>query len=85
MGSKTVGISDEIHILLVKTQTEIFEKSRATVRISDLANLAIEHGIGKVREKYGVSKPVEMPIKNSGKPGIMIIEEDAEIARELNI
>ena len=73
MGSKTVAISDEIHILLVKTQTEIFEKKRATVRLSDLTNLAIECGIGTVRERYGIA---EISKKDSKKPEIVAIEEN---------
>ena len=62
---KTVAISDDIHILLVKTQTEIFEKSRATVRIADLTNLAIKYGIDKARKIYGIDKPVEMFTQNN--------------------
>ena len=74
---KTVAISDDIHILLVKTQTEIFEKSRATVRIADITNLAIECGINRAREIYGINKPVEIPTRNNKKP--KIIEDNVDV------
>ena len=50
--SKTVAISDDIHILITKKQTEMFEKYRITTRISDLVNLAIKFGIDNAIEAY---------------------------------
>jgi hypothetical protein len=43
--SKTVAISDDLHTIIMKKKTELFEKHRVTVRISDLTDLAIKFGI----------------------------------------
>lgn len=50
--SKTVAISDEMHIIITKKQTEIFEKYRVTARISDLVDKAIKFGIDNAAEAY---------------------------------
>lgn len=48
--AKTVAISDDVHILITKKQTEIFEKYRVTVRISDLTNTLLKNSIDRSEE-----------------------------------
>lgn len=52
--SKTVAISEDTHLLIVKKQTEIFEKYRVSVRISDLANTILRKFIDRAEEVLGL-------------------------------
>jgi hypothetical protein len=49
---KTVAISDDIHTLVSKKKTELFEKYKISVRIADLVNKSIKHGIDKAYEEF---------------------------------
>lgn len=46
--SKTVAISDDIHILITEKQLELFKKYRVSVKIADLTEAAIKYGINNV-------------------------------------
>lgn len=46
--SKTVAISDDIHILITEKQLELFKKYRISVKISDITEAAIKYGIDNV-------------------------------------
>jgi hypothetical protein len=48
--AKTIAISDDVHILITKKKTEIFEKYRISVRISDLTNLILRNGVDRSEE-----------------------------------
>ena len=50
--SKTVAISEDIHTSIVKKKTDMFEKYGVTVRIADLADLAIELGIDSAADAF---------------------------------
>lgn len=49
---KTVAISDDMHTLVSKKKTELFEKYRISVRISDIVDKSIGHGIDKACEEF---------------------------------
>ncbi len=46
--SKTVAISDDVHILIAEKQIEIFKKYRISVKLSDITDAAIKCGIDRV-------------------------------------
>jgi hypothetical protein len=49
---KTVAISDDMHTLVSKKKTELFEKYKISVRIVDLVNKAIKYGVDKAYEEF---------------------------------
>lgn len=49
---KTVAISDDIHTVVSKKKTELFEKYRISIRISDIVDKAIAHGIEDACEEF---------------------------------
>lgn len=49
---KTVAISDDMHTIVSKKRTELFEKYRISVRIADIVNKSIKHGIDKACEDF---------------------------------
>ena len=52
MAGKTVAISDEVHTMVSKKKTELFEKHKANVRIADIVDRSIVHGIDKACEEF---------------------------------
>ncbi len=46
--SKTVAISNDIHIRIVEKQTEIRKKYRVELKISEIVDMAIDNGIDNV-------------------------------------
>ena len=49
---KTVAISDDVHILIIEKQLELFKKYRVSVKIADLTEAAIKHGIENVDKVF---------------------------------
>lgn len=49
---KTVAISDDMHTIVSKKKTELFEKYKISVRISDIVNKAIKYGVDKACEEF---------------------------------
>lgn len=45
---KTVAISDDAHNLITEKKLELFKKYRITVKIADIVDAAIKHGINNV-------------------------------------
>lgn len=50
--SKTIAISDDIHILITEKQLELFKKYRINVKISDITEAAIKYGINSVDKVF---------------------------------
>jgi hypothetical protein len=49
---KTVAISDDMHTLVSKKKTELFEKYKISVRIADIVDKSIEYGVDKACEEF---------------------------------
>lgn len=48
--SKTVAISDEVHILISKKQLDMREKYKIYLKISDIANFILKDNIDKLED-----------------------------------
>lgn len=48
--SKTVAISDEVHILISKKQLDMREKYKIYLKISDIANFILKNNIDKLED-----------------------------------
>lgn len=49
---KTVAISDDMHILVSKKKTELFEKYKISVRIADIVNNAVKYGVDRSCDEF---------------------------------
>lgn len=43
--TKTVGISDDVHQMLVDKQKEIYDETKINFKLADLADLILRHSI----------------------------------------
>lgn len=50
--SKTVAISDDMHILITEKQLELFKKYRISAKISDITEAAMRYGIDNVDDVF---------------------------------
>ena len=72
---KTVAISDDIHTMVSKRKTELFEKYKISVRIADIVNKSIKHGIDKACEEF-IPKGEEFIPKGEEKKLELVKKED---------
>lgn len=43
--AKTIGISDDVHQMLIDKQKEIYEETKINFKLADLADLILRHSI----------------------------------------
>lgn len=57
--SKTVAISDDIHILIVKKQIELYEKYGVSVKLSDITEIVLKNCVKDADVLFGYKKVEE--------------------------
>lgn len=65
--ARTVSIHDNTHILIIKKQTEMLEKHKLNLRISDIIGIIMERHIGELENdlENGISLRKEVSRKNT--------------------
>ncbi len=55
----TVSISDDAHSLIAEKKLDLFKKYRISVKLSEITDVAIKHGIDSVDEVFVPSSKIQ--------------------------
>lgn len=53
--TKTIGISDDVHQMLIDKQKEIYDDTKINFKLADLADLILRHSIDSFIVEHHVS------------------------------